>query len=255
MSWKDIFPKENRYYETENGILYNADCLDLIKSFPDVSVDLIVTDPPYNIGDTNKLCKQGNTIKSNKEMWGHFEPVDETEWMKFLDDLFVHFYRVCKGSLFIFYNRLEITRIKDMLKSKGFQPKNLLAIIKLNPLPHFRKNGFRSDFELCLYCQKEKGKDTFNFLSQEEMKSVDYYTIGRKETDHETEKPINAILKYISVASNKGHLVFDPFIGSGTTAAACERAGRYWIGIEKEKRYCEMAKKRIANENSQGYLF
>ena len=48
MSWKDKFPKENRYYETKNGILYHGDCLDIMKDFPDESVDLILTDPPYN---------------------------------------------------------------------------------------------------------------------------------------------------------------------------------------------------------------
>jgi len=48
-NWKDIFPEENRYFETDNGILYKGDCAKIIKEFPDNSIDLIITDPPYLI--------------------------------------------------------------------------------------------------------------------------------------------------------------------------------------------------------------
>jgi len=54
MSWKDIFPKENRYFETENGILYCGDCLEIMKKFPEESVDLVLTDPPYGVREKKK---------------------------------------------------------------------------------------------------------------------------------------------------------------------------------------------------------
>ena len=50
MSWKNLFPKENRYFKTENGILYCGDCLEIMKKFPKESIDLVITSPPYNIG-------------------------------------------------------------------------------------------------------------------------------------------------------------------------------------------------------------
>jgi DNA modification methylase len=242
------------YYQNDNCILFNGDCLDIMKELPDNFVDLIITDPPYNIGDNNKTCKQGDKITTNKDMWGHFEPTDTKEWLNFLDMVFSEIYRINKGSLYIFYDRFEITRMKDMLESKGFHPKNLLAIIKKNPLPSFRKVGFRSDYELCLYMQKNKGKDTFNFLSQNEMKSTDTYAIGKKDTKHPTEKPVKIIEKYIKISSNEGDIVLDPFAGSGTTGVASLNLKRHCIMIEKDPAYCEMIKQRV-EKGTQYCLF
>jgi len=233
------------YFKTKNGILYHGDCREILYQLVGNSIDLIITDPPYNIGSSSKLCKKGNKIISNKEMFGHFEPTDTHKWYEYLKDCFTQFYRINKGSIYIFYDRFEITGIKDILEKIGYYPKNLLAIIKNNPLPHIRKNGFRSDFELCLFCQKNKGKDTFHFLSQQEMKSVDYYTIGNKSTSHPTEKPLQVIMKYVKISSNENDVVLDPFMGSGTTAIACENLNRKWIGIEKNIDYCEMLKERL----------
>lgn len=236
-----------KYFKTNKGILILGDSFEIIKEFPNNYIDLIVTDPPYNIGDLSKLCKKGDTIISNKEMWGHFEPTNDEKWYNDLQNMFNHFHRINKGSIYLFYDRFEITKIKDMLKKSGFYPKNLLSIIKNNPLPHFRKNGFRSDFELCIFCQKEKGKDTFNFLSQEEMRSCDFYTIGQKDSEHPTEKPLKVISKYIRISSNEGDIVFDPFSGSGTTAVACEINNRRWIAIEKDENYFNESIERIKN--------
>lgn len=243
------------YYENDNGILLCGDNAGIMPLLEANSIDLIVTDPPYNIGDENKLCKQGDKILSNKEMWGHFEPKDEKEWLIYLEKTIKEFYRINKGSVYLFYDKFNIGKIKEFCEMAGYYPKNLLAIIKVNPLPHFRKNGFRSDFELCLFCQKEKDKDVFNFLSQDEMKSVDYYTIGQKDSDHPTEKPVSVICKYIKISSNEGAIILDPFIGSGTTAIACEKLNRRWVGIEISEEYCEIAKKRIEAEHNQLKMF
>jgi len=248
---KNNFTRENVYFESEKGMLYKGDSLTMLKALPDACVDAIITDPPYNIGETAKLCKKGNKIVSNKEMWGHFEPENTADWLGYLDKVFKEFHRVVKGSLIIFYDRFEITRIKDMLGQAGFYPKNLLCIVKKNPLPHFRKNGFRSDFELALYCQKIKGKDTFNFLSQDQMKSVDYYVIGKKRTTHPTEKPLEVIKKYVNIITKEGDIVLDAFIGSGTTALACEQTGRKWLGIEKDETYCQMVKRTMTNDRTE----
>jgi len=231
--------------EDIRNTIIQGDSLEILKNIPDNSIDAIITDPPYNIGDGNKLCKQGSKIKSNKEMWGNIEPKNTIKYYEYLKKVFKEFYRVNKGSIIIFYNRLEITLIKDMLKDAGFYPKNLLCIVKKNSLPHFRKNGFRSDFELALYCQKNKGKDIFNFINQNTMKSIDYYTIGKKYTTHPTEKPLLIIEKYVKIISNKSNIILDPFIGSGTTAVACERLQRNWIGIEREQAYIDIANARI----------
>jgi len=233
------------------GKVINDDCLNVLKQMPDKCVDLVLTDPPYDIGDNNKLCKQGNNIVTNKEMWGHFETLK----LKDLEPIFAEIYRVCKGSLVCYYDRLEITSLKEMLKNIGYYPKQLVRFVKTNPLPHFRKNGFRSDFELAVYCQKEKGKDTFNFLEQKLMTSLDHVTIGNKDSTHPTEKPLYCFKKYVRIMSNPNDIILDPFAGSGTTLVAAELLGRKWTGIEISKEYCADAENRVKEAKEQSALF
>jgi len=65
---------------------------------------------------------------------------------------------------------------------------------------------------------------------------------------HPTQKPEELLRRVIVASSNKSDIVLDPFLGSGTTAVVAKRLGRKWIGIEKEKKYVQMAKKRISSE-------
>ena len=129
----------------------------------------------------------------------------------------------------------------------GFQYNHQIVLVKDNPLPHFTKTNFRSSFELCFYMSKGKPK-TFNFLAQNKMINKFHYLIGRKDTIHPTEKPIKMFRWLIEVSSNKGDLVFDGFLGSGTTAVACKELGRKCIGIEISPEYCKITKQRLSQE-------
>ena len=66
MSWKDKFPRDNIYFETENGILYCGDCLEIMKEFPKESINIVATDPPYNISKNNKITRKGVNLGSQK---------------------------------------------------------------------------------------------------------------------------------------------------------------------------------------------
>ena len=81
------------------------------------------------------------------------------------------------------------------------------------------------------------------------------FTVSGDKPEHESPKPIEMLFKTVSRFSNKSDLILDPFLGSGTTAVACEKLGRRWIGIEISQKYCEIAKKRIDLEALQGKLF
>ncbi len=244
---QNLFPEN--LYTGEGGILLQGDCLDIMKRMPDGCVDLVVTDPPYNIGDSSKIAFSEGKPYSNKELWGSFEPTDTDRWMQFLLEYFEECYRICSGSIVVFYDRFEITKIKDMLQSIGYYPKNIIGFVKKNPAPHLRKTGFRSDYELAVFCQKNKGKDTFNFLTQKEMTSLDHVCInGEKVSKHPTEKPLSVIKKYIRIMSNPSDVVLDGFAGSGTTLVAAKQLGRKFIGVEIEPKYIEICQQRLAQE-------
>ena len=90
MNWKDLFPQENRYFETDNGILYCGDCRDILKSFPQESIDLIIADPPYNIGKSKEWDK-----------WMSME-----SYLSFMGEILKQVERVLKftGSFYIFHS-------------------------------------------------------------------------------------------------------------------------------------------------------
>jgi site-specific DNA-methyltransferase (adenine-specific) len=211
--------------------IYNMDCLEGLKQIDDNSVDLIVTDPPYNIGDDNKRTKIGNKIMSNKEAWGEWDHYDKDEYDIFFINYLKECYRILKlgAVMYCFSAREDNGFFTRKAVEIGFTYLNTLSIVKKNPLPHFTKTNYRSAFELCFYvCKGDKPK-TFNFISQQECVNTFYYLIGIKESEHPTEKPINFIRRCIQISSKEGDLVFDGFMGSGTTAIAKGYKQFYWF--------------------------
>ena len=127
---------------------------------------------------------------------------------------------------------------------RGFRYRYQLVMVKTNPIPSLSKTNWRSSFEVCMYVTKGK-PGTFNFVSQAQCKNVFVYSITHKQTTHPTEKPLAFIELIVEVTSNPGDLIVDPFMGSGTTAVACQRLGRDFIGFELEPAYIRMARKRL----------
>jgi DNA modification methylase len=223
------------------------DCLEGLKQLSAESVDLVVTDPPYNIAADHRRTKQGNQIMSTKEAWGEWDSYHPFDYDLMMLTVMSECYRILKpgGSLYLFTARQDNGFFVRKAVERGFTYQNQLALLKRNPLPHFSQTNWRSAFELCLYVSKGKPK-TFHFLSQAECVNVYPYPIPTKETAHPTEKPLAFIKRLIQVSSNEGELVVDPFMGSGTTAVACQQLNRQFIGFERIAEYVQMAQGRLA---------
>lgn len=236
-------------HEMEINKIHNRDCFEFMKTLPDECIDLVVTDPPYNIGDSNKRTKVGDKIMSNMEAWGDWDNYDKEEFDEMIVKVLKECFRILKtgGAMYMFTAREDNGFFIRKAVEEGFIYRNQLAIIKDNPLPHFNKNNYRSAFELCMYITKGKPK-TFNFISQQICINIFHYLIGKKETEHPTEKPIEFINRIISISSNENDLVFDPFMGSGTTGKSAKILKRNYIGCELSPIYCEIAKGRLAQE-------
>jgi len=221
MSWKDLFPKENRYFETENGILYCGDCLEIIKGFPKENVDLVLTDPPYGIkitknktvggGSKRGKVKQINTIDwDNKVNKQYFDLMFEISKNQIIwgGNYYIDFLRPTRCIL-VWYKR-------DNLPIRSFADCEIAWT-------SFNKNS------MVFNCRWD------GFIRDSKEKKV----------GHPTQKALEVFKWCVLEFSNKGDLILDPFIGSGTTAVACERLNRRWIGIELNEEYCEIAKRRI----------
>lgn len=226
------------------SILRQGDSRELIKNIPDNSVDLILTDPPYNISkhSTGNIPLLGRSaINNDVADWDrvNFSP---EEWV---DD----FLRVLKptGNLFIFTTYNQIGEWYNCL-DRRFDTTQFMIWHKTNPAPKIFKAGFLNSCEM-IYCCWNKGH-TWNFISQTEMHNfIESPICMRPERltnpKHPAQKPTSILKKIITIASTSGDVVFDPFMGVGSTGIASLALGRKFIGFELDEVYFNAARERI----------
>ncbi len=226
--------------------IYCMDAIEGLKRLADESVDLVVTDPPYNIASPSKTTMKSGTPLSTMKAWGEWDQRHPFEYELLILSVINECYRILKpgGALYMFSSREQNGYFVKKAIERGFVYRNQLVMVKTNPIPSLSKSNWRSSFEVCMYVTKGK-PGTFNFVSQALCKNVFVYSITHKQTKHPTEKPLALIELIVAVSSNAGDLVVDPFMGSGTTAVACQRLGRNFLGFEIKPEYIKMAEERL----------
>ena len=234
--------------DIKDYLLINDDCFSVLKNIPDHSVDLILTDPPYNIAKYST----GN-MKFN---WRSEINNDLAEWdLSELNpkDLIGEFKRVLKpnGNIFIFcsYNIIgEDHKVFD----PEFDTFQFMVWHKTNPVPNFRKSSFLNSCELIVSCWN-KGH-TWNFTNQRDMHNFIENSICMgservKNKDgkslHPTQKPVAILEKIVKIASNENDLVLDCFNGVGSTGVASLKNNRRYLGIEIDKTYMDATEQRL----------
>jgi len=224
-----------------------GDAVEEMKKIPDGSIDLVFTDPPYNISQKNKIFRdyrngKNGDINMDFGEWDYgfqIEPFLEESKRVLRDD----------GSIIVWTSEQLFGDYRRWF-AENMYPKQMLVWIKLNPLPQFRLVGYRQATELMFWALKNKNtKNNPNFLfqSQKEMTNVFYAPIvgGKERLKHPNQKPLSITKEIIKRHCREGGIVLDPFLGSGTTAVAALSLGRNFIGIEKNLEYCKMAEERI----------
>lgn len=221
------------YYQDESVVIYNADCRDILPLIPDKSVDLILTDPPYNISngdDITRNWRPSNITKDFGEWDKGFNPIP------FLKEAV----RICNGDLVVFTSSYLFGTIHDYLYPQ-YNYCKYIVWEKSNPSPSIRKKTWRQSTELIIHAHN---KDVV-FLDQFRMRNVLHGdTCFAESLDHPTQKPLWLIRDLLVRIS--GNLVLDPFMGSGTTVRASKELGRKCIGIEISEKYCEIGAKRCS---------
>jgi len=231
--------------------IVQADCLEFIKKIPDNSIDLVLTDPPYNIDFSSYDNK---TDRSGKK----YHNTEKLQWDKKFDlkeiskVLFKEFDRIVKssGSIVMFGPQNWAYYYYGPAIQNNFDLKAQIIWIKSNPVPQARRKNYLSAHENIAWFARysKKCPFTFNFISQNEMRNVFTFPIcqGDERTEHPTQKPLKLIEKLLNIHSNKNDVVLDPFLGSGTTAVACKLLNRNYIGIEISEKYCDIARRRLS---------
>ena len=217
------------YYETPLGRLYHGDCLEIMPQLE--PVDLVLTDPNYgenlpqkskNYGDRPELSR-----KATSDKWD-MKPFTKEQVLAFTiksKNQIVFGANYCWEA---FYS----TRCYIVWDKRGNLPQVPFADVE------FAWTSFAD--RMC----KKYTVIKHGFIADEKGKML-----------HPTQKPTRLFIHILEDFSKENQIILDPFLGSGTTAIACERLKRKWIGIEIEEKYCEIAAKRIEAERKQLKLF
>ena len=239
-----------------------GDCVEALSQLPEASIDLVFADPPYNLQLNNELLRPDNSrvdgVDDDWDKFASFEAYDAftrawlTECRRALKP---------EGSLWVIGSYHNIFRVGAIMQDLGFWVLNDVIWRKTNPMPNFRGRRFTNAHETMIWASTgPKARYTFNYDSMKalnedlQMRSDWLFPIcsgaerlkeatGRKT--HPTQKPEALLHRVILAASHAGDVVLDPFLGSGTTAAAAKRLGRNFIGIERDPAYAAAAEARI----------
>ncbi len=271
---KNYTPKYDKMYTTGtqremkkylNQIL-QGDCIEMMRQIPDASIDAVFADPPYNLqlgAKTLYRPEDQTAARAVRDSWDSFE--SSAEYDEFTKQWLAECKRILKpnGAMWTIGSYHNIFRVGAILQDMGFWILNDIVWVKTNPMPNFRGTRFTNAHETLIWATPTKtGKYTFNYetmkklnggkqmrsdwglnicLGEERVKDSDGKSL------HNTQKPLDLLHRVILASTKPGDIILDPFMGSGTTAAAAIELGRQFIGFERDETYVAAARERIAN--------
>lgn len=226
--------------------LHLGNCYELLKQIEDNSIDLIVTDPPYEFNPNNN---GGGKMYESRQ---YHKEILSKHGGKNLDvgisnELLDEYKRVLKAmNLVIFINQYQFPQILNWCVENSYRF-TVTVWNKINPIPA-TNNKYLDDLEYII-CIREDG--TRMWGDYESKRRIFTSSINKKDKDmygHPTIKPVELIEKYVINHSQEGDTVLDTFMGSGTTGVACRRLNRNFIGMELDEKYFNVAKGRIEGQ-------
>lgn len=239
--------------------LIHGDCLERMKDIPSGSVHLILTDPPYNVGNFMKSRNVGiHRMKGRQNFVNDgWDNADERAFEKFMTDFLRESYRVLvpSGALVLFTSFQKVPMIQSRATETGLYYKTTGVWHRSNPMPRNASLQFINSCDPWMYFVKAangRKTGTFNNGGKTIHDCIECPVAGRGEKKismHPTQKPEKLMRTFVELLSNPGETVLDPFMGGGTTGVSCIRTGRDFIGIELNEEYFNRAKKRLEMES------
>lgn len=248
-------------YVGKQFVLYNENALTVMRRIldkhPKGCFDMIFADPPYFLSNDGFTCKNGQMVSVNKGEWDKSKGISAD--LEFYEEWLRMCYALLKqdGSIWVCGTHHNIYLIGYLMQNIGYHILNNIVWEKPNPPPNLSCRFFTHSTETLLWAKKnKKAKHVFNYELMKEqndgkqMKSVWSIPAANKNEKlfgkHPTQKPLALLERCVQSASQKGNLIFDPFMGSGTTGVAAIKYGRYFCGCDSEKIYFELAKERLS---------
>ncbi|MEL6169823.1 MAG: site-specific DNA-methyltransferase [Pseudomonadota bacterium] len=240
-----------------------GDCIDVMQSLPEASVDLVFADPPYNLQLRGELHRPDNSrVDAVDDAWDQFSSF--AAYDRFTQQWLGAAKRVLKpgGALWVIGSYHNIYRVGAAIQDAGFWILNDVIWRKTNPMPNFRGKRLTNAHETLIWAATGEGAPyTFNYEAlkalNDDVQMRSDWTLPLctgaerlKDNDgekaHPTQKPESLLHRVLVGTTNPGDTVLDPFFGTGTTGAVAKMLGRHFIGIEREDKYRKIAEKRLS---------
>jgi site-specific DNA-methyltransferase (adenine-specific) len=260
------------FYKSESVVLYQGNCLEVLASLPEHSVDMVLADPPYNLSNGGITCHAGRMVSVDKGEWDKSKGVEADH--KFAIAWLRACQRVLKddGTIWVSGTMHKVYSVGFAMQELGYRLLNEICWFKPNASPNLSCRYFTHSHETLIWAAKsEKSKHKFNYelmkqiAGGRQMRSLwmdinvedepqDIWAIGtptkeeKKYGKHPTQKPLALLERVILASSDIGDTVLDPFTGSSTTGVAAIRHGRLFIGIDIDQRFLELSVKRLKEE-------
>ena len=241
-----------------------GECVEMMNRLPPQSVDLIFADPPYNLQLRNELHRPDQSkVDAVTSAWDQFSSFGAYD--RFTREWLSAARRVLKddGALWVIGSYHNIFRVGAALQDLGFWILNDVIWRKANPMPNFRGKRFTNAHETLIWCAKSEAQRryTFNYEALKELNEglqmrsdwllpicsgAERLKDEKGDKLHPTQKPEALIARVVLASTDPGHVVLDPFFGSGTTGAVAKQLRRRFIGIERDPAYAAAARERLA---------
>ncbi|MFO8035695.1 MAG: DNA methyltransferase [Anaerolineales bacterium] len=249
--------------------IITGDAVEVMKSLPPGSIDLIFADPPYNLQLKDELWRPDlSKVDAVDDEWDQFENFKAYDrfsraWLSAAKRLLSE-----NGSLWVIGSYHNIYRVGKILQDLGLWILNEIVWVKTNPMPNFHGVRFTNAHETLIWAKKsEESRYTFNYHAMKafnhgkQMRSDWLLPIckGKErvriegETAHSTQKPEALLYRVLVSSTNPGDVVLDPFFGTGTSGVVAKRLHRQWIGIERNPTYVKVAQERIETVQPEPY--
>ena len=265
----------NPYYSSENAIIFNQDCLEVLSRINENSINMIFADPPYMLSNNGFTCQNGKMANVNKGKWDKSNGFEEDT--KFHDTWINACRKILKpeGTIWISGTYHSIYQCGYLLQKNGFHILNDISWFKPNAAPNLSCRFFTASHETIIWARKDKkAKHTFNYeemkngyfpndkMKKENTQMRSVWSISTPKNSekefgkHPTQKPLDLLMRIIKASTNDGDLIFDPFNGGGTTGIASTIIGkRFYIGTEIDINYCKLTKEKLLNIKKDQFLF
>lgn len=251
------------YYKQRDFVLYHSDLFDVLSQLSDDSIDMIFADPPYNLSNGGFSIQSGKMVSVNKGDW------DKSQGFEKDYEFHLAWLEACRrvlkpgGTLWVSGTYHSIYQCGHAIQALGYHILNDISWYKPNAAPNLSCRFFTASHETLLWVRKEKkAKHVFNYddmregdwqgdfmkVPNKQMRSV--WAINtpkpweKKFGKHPTQKPLDLLERIVQASTERGGIILDPFAGSSTTGLAAVKHDRKFIGIDMEKDYLDLSKKR-----------